>query len=72
MKKISGGKIFLGLTLTVLGILLLLEAFSAKICPFFELLFKLWPLFLVYLGTRKILATRKKEAQKETPTPASN
>ncbi|GEM_PF-2482134 len=72
MKRDGGGKIFLGLTLTVLGFLLLLEAFSVKICPFFEVLFRLWPLFLVYLGVRKILAAKKKKAQKETPTPASS
>ena len=72
MKRDGGGKIFLGFTLTVLGFLLLLEAFSVKICPFFEDLFRLWPLFLVYLGVRKILAAGKKKAQKETPTPASS
>ncbi len=72
MKRSHGGRIFLGLTLLVLGLLLLLEAFSGRICPYFEILFKLWPLFLIYVGVRKILAIRKEEDQREMPTPASN
>ncbi len=68
MKKIESGKLFLGITLLVLGVLLLLEAFSLKLCPTLNFLFDLWPLFLVYIGFRKLPA---KKDQKETPTPAS-
>ncbi len=69
MRKIESGKLFLGITLLVLGTLLLLEAFSLEFCSVLNFLFDLWPLFLIYIGFRKLPL---KKAQKETPTPASS
>ncbi len=69
MRKIEPGKLFLGLTLLILGILLLLEAFNIRMCPLLNFLFDLWPLFIIYLGIRKIL---RKKSQKEIPAPASS
>lgn len=69
MRKIESGKLFLGITLFVLGIFLLLEAFSLRLCSILNFLFDLWPLFLIYIGFRKLPF---KKSQKETPTPASS
>ncbi len=68
------GKMLLGIVLTAIGILLLIENLGVDMKPVWELIFKFWPLIFIYIGLKKIISSKEAkegEPQKENPTPTS-